>query len=163
KRRPAEKSKPLGIIVVAVKNISVEKVPVRMRLNKKTFSSMDKTEKNRAMHPVVIKRDPKVPIDHLQSVDMVIPHAVVFRQDDLDKVSPNFEFVAEPVNNVRESSHLCNRGTFRRDHYYIHFLPPKNTSNGTVCCLRGITTVPQIQNSPYLQLLFFLCLSDRPL
>src|SRR5271169_5972207 len=58
KGRPAEKSKPLGIILMTVKNSSVEEVPVRMGFDKETFSSMGKTEKNGAMHPSLIKRDP---------------------------------------------------------------------------------------------------------
>jgi hypothetical protein len=58
KGRPAEKSKPLGIIAVTVKNTSIKKVSLRMGLDKKTFSSMDKTEKDGAMHPSLIKRDP---------------------------------------------------------------------------------------------------------
>src|SRR5208283_1543725 len=45
KGRPAEKSKPLGIIIMAVKNTSIKEVFLGMRLNKKTFSSVDETEK----------------------------------------------------------------------------------------------------------------------
>jgi hypothetical protein len=58
KRRSAKKSKPLGIIAVTVKNTSIKEVPLRMGFDKKTFSSMDETEKDGAMHPSFIKRDP---------------------------------------------------------------------------------------------------------
>jgi hypothetical protein len=120
---PAEKSKPLRIIFMPVKNASVKEVPVRMGFNKKTFSSVHETEKDRAVHTSLIKRDPEVVIDHLKSVYLVIPHAVVFRQDDLDIVSPYLEFVAQTVNNVCEAPYFGSRGALRRDHNNIHLLP----------------------------------------
>jgi len=58
KGRPAKKSKPLGIIAVTVKNTSIKEVPLRMGFDKKAFSSMDETEKDGAMYPSLIKRDP---------------------------------------------------------------------------------------------------------
>jgi hypothetical protein len=94
-----------------------------MRFDKKAFSSVDETEKDRAMHPSLIKRDPQVVIGHFQPVDLIIPHAVVFRQNDLDIVSPDIEFVAETVNNICEAPHFGGRGTFRSDHDYVHMLP----------------------------------------
>src|SRR5208337_2929921 len=58
KGRPAEKSKPFRIIVMTVKNTSIEEVLLRMGFDKKTFSSVDETEKYGTMHPPLIKRDP---------------------------------------------------------------------------------------------------------
>src|SRR5208337_3835511 len=120
KGRPAEKSKPLGIIAVTVKNTSIKEVPLRMGFDKKAFSSMDKTEKDGAMHPSLIKRDPQVVIGHPQPVDLVIPHAVIFRKYDLDIVAPDLKFVAETVNNVCQAPHFGGRRAFGSDHHYVH-------------------------------------------
>ena len=117
---PAEKNKPLGVVFMPVKNAPVKKVLLGMGLYEKTFSAVDKPEEDRAVDRVVIKGDPEVIVNLSKAVDVVITHAIVFRQDDLNIIAPYFQFMRKPVYDIGEPSHLGNRRAFRRNHHDEH-------------------------------------------
>jgi hypothetical protein len=112
KGRPAEKYKPLRVIIVTVEPPPVKKMSVRMGLDKKTFAAVDKSEEDGTMHVMLIKRHPEVIIYLLKPVNMVIPHAVVFGKYDFDIMPSYLHLTAEPVDHIRKTSNFGYRCTF---------------------------------------------------
>jgi len=75
---PAEKGEPFGIIVVTIENAAVEKISVGMCIYKEAFTAVDKTEEDRAVDPMVIEGNPQIIVCFLKTINMVIPHTVIF-------------------------------------------------------------------------------------
>jgi hypothetical protein len=69
---------------------SIKEVIARMGLNKETESSVYPTAENRAVNGTVIPRYPQIPISIVESPDLVVPHAIVHGENNLDAVTPNF-------------------------------------------------------------------------
>jgi hypothetical protein len=109
---PAEKCETLRVVVMTVENTAVEKIFLKVSINKKTLPALDKTEKHRAMYFPVIVRDPEVFIYLMQIIDMVIPHTIIFWKDNLYIVPPDLEFTRQSVDNIGKSANLGHRGTF---------------------------------------------------
>ncbi len=109
---PAEKGKAFRIIIITIKDSAVKKVMFRMSIYEKTFTPMDKPEKYGTVNPLVIIWNPQVIVNFLKRVNLVIPHAVVFRKDDLNVVAPDLKFTAESVYHICKSADLGNRCTF---------------------------------------------------
>jgi hypothetical protein len=112
---PAEKGEPFRIIVVAVINAAVEKVPVRMGFNEEAFPAVDKPEEDGTVNLVIIEGDPEIAIHLLETVDVIIAHAVVFGEDDLHRVPPYLKLVGEAVYYICQAAHFCNGCTLRCD------------------------------------------------
>jgi hypothetical protein len=116
----AEKDKPFRVVLLPVKNTPVEKVLIGVGLDEKTFSPVDKPEEDRAVDRTAIEGYPEVVVHPGEAVDVVITHAIVFRQDDLNIIAPYFQFVRKPVYDIGEPSHLGDRRAFRRNHHDEH-------------------------------------------
>lgn len=113
KSGPREKSEPFGIVPVTIVYAALKEPSIGVRIYEKTFPAMNEAEKNGAMHPPVVKRHPQVAIRFLEAVNLVVSHAVVFWEYDLDGVASDFEFVREPVYYIPEASDLCHRSALR--------------------------------------------------
>ncbi len=131
--RPAEKGEPLRVVPVTIVYAPVEEVVVRMRVDEKALSAMDKAEENGAVDPLVVERDMEIAVHLLEPVDLVVTHAVVFRQNDLHGVSSQLELMAQPVDDIAEAANLGSRGAFRCDHddvhYQVLFMGPGNSDS----------------------------------
>ena len=79
---------------------AVKKVFLEMGIYEETLPAVDKTEKDRAVDPSVIIRDPEIVVYLLQSIDMVIPHTVIFWKDNLHIVPPDLEFTSQSIDNI---------------------------------------------------------------
>ncbi len=95
-----------------------------MGVYEEAFSAVDKTEEHGTIHLVIIKGDPEIVIDFPETVDVVVAHAVVLGEDDLDRVSPYLDLMGQSVYHIRKSAHLCNRCTLGCDGYDEHMVAP---------------------------------------
>ncbi len=121
-RCPAEKSKPLVIIALAVKHPALKEIMVGVGFYEKAFAAMDESEINAAMHRIVIPGHPQIFEGQPQIVNLVVAQAIVLRQDDLHRVAANFQLAAQAENDVAQAADLGDRRALRRQHYYIHAL-----------------------------------------
>ena len=62
-----------------------------MGLDKETFSVVNKTKPYGAMDMAAVPGNPKIIKCFTKSPNMVIPHAIIFRQDNFDAVTPHFK------------------------------------------------------------------------
>src|ERR1019366_9020227 len=90
----AKESEPLVVIHLPVERAAVEEVMVGMRLDEKALAAMHEAEIDAAMHGVIVPRHPQVFERELQVEDLVMPQAIVFGQDDLDRVAANLQLPA---------------------------------------------------------------------
>jgi nucleotide-binding universal stress UspA family protein len=100
--------------------------------------------------PLIVKGNVEVAVGLLEPVDLVITHAVVFRQDDLDVVAAQFELVAEPEYHIAESAHFCYRGAFGRYHDDEHFSSFRRASSafGATHDANGLTCRQEMSFRP---------------
>jgi hypothetical protein len=119
-RCSGEKSEPFGIIAVAVKAAAVEKVLLKMGINEKTPAAVDKAEENRAVDHTAVIGNPEIIKYLLKRVYVVITHAVILGEYDLNVIPPYFEFTAESVYNIAEAAYFGHGRAFRRNHDNIH-------------------------------------------
>ena len=70
-----------------------------------------------------------------QTPDAVVPHAVVFRQDDFDAIAAKLELAAEPEHDVAKTADLYDRGAFRGHHDYVHRLTIIAKGLSNLCCM----------------------------
>ena len=108
----AEKGETLRIIVISIKIAAIEKILLRMRLNKKTFQAIDKTKIDIAMNMLIIEGNPKATVCFLQPPDPVKAHTVVERKYNLYSIASHFKFTGKALNNVSQSTNLSDRRTF---------------------------------------------------
>src|SRR6516225_7275327 len=83
----AKKGESLPVVVVAIKYAAVEKVPIEVRLDKEAFQAIHPPEINVAMNPVLIIGNPQVAMGLGQARDAVVPHTVVFGENDLNRIA----------------------------------------------------------------------------
>jgi hypothetical protein len=93
-RGPAEECEPLVVIHLPVKRAAIEEVVMGMRLNEEALAAMHEAEIDTAMHGVFVPRNPQVFEREPQVEDLVMPQAIVFGQDDLDRIPANLQFPA---------------------------------------------------------------------
>ena len=99
----------------AIEGSAVEKIVLGVRLNKVALTPMNEPKPDGAGNRTAVPRDPEFFPNFVKSPDLVVPHAVVFRQNDLNIIATNLEFAAEPEYDVGETSNLRYRSQFRRD------------------------------------------------
>src|SRR5258708_25136627 len=110
-----------------VKYAAIEKNLIRMRLDKKTFAAMDEPEVNAAMHCAVIPRHPQILIGDLEAVNLIVPQAIVLRQNDFDGIATRLQLAAQTIHDISETADFGDRRALRRYHDYVHF-PALNLS-----------------------------------
>jgi hypothetical protein len=113
----------LGVVAVPVQAPPAEDIRCRMRLNEKAFPPVRVAEPDGAAHRAAVPRHPQITVAGLQAPNAVVPHAGVLRQDDLDRVSPEFQFAAEARHRIAEPACLGHRGALRGHHHDIHNSP----------------------------------------
>ena len=86
-RRLGEEGEADVLVGKAVVGAAVEVVVARMRLDEEALATVYKPEMHRAVDLAVGPRHPKVLVGDLQSPDLVVAHAIVFRQDDLHRLA----------------------------------------------------------------------------
>ena len=118
--RPAEKGKPLPVIIVSVKFTSVEEVVIGVRFYEKTLQTIDKAEIDIAMKMLIVERDPQITVCLLKSPDAVKTHAVVKWQNNLYSVAPHLKLPTQALNNVSQSTDLGYRSTLWGNHHDKH-------------------------------------------
>jgi len=101
-RRPAEEGKAHRVVVETVKRTTVEKIVLRVGLDEKALAPVDKAEPHGAGHGRAVPRHPEIFIDFMQAPDLVVPHAIVLGQNDLDRVPTDLDLTAQPVDHIGE-------------------------------------------------------------
>src|SRR5205823_5577257 len=106
--------------MMSVKDAAVEKIMLRMRIDKKASQALYKPEMDFAPDPPVVIWHPKIIVDFAESEDTVVSQAIVFWQDNLYMVSPNGQLVAESLDYVPQATNFGNRSTFGAGHHNVH-------------------------------------------
>src|SRR5262249_2761254 len=119
-RGPREKSKPLDVIMMPIKDAPVEKVMIRMWIDEKTFQPFHESKVYVAMDPLVVVWHPKITVRFRETPDTVVAHAIIFGQDDFDWIAANAKFPGQALHNIAEAADFCRRCAFGRDHYNEH-------------------------------------------
>jgi hypothetical protein len=119
-RGPAEESESFNIIMMSIKDPAIEKVVVRMRIDEKTFQPFHEPEVNIAMNPLIVVWHPKIAVAFGQTPDAVVTHAIIFGENDLDRVTTNAKFSGQALDNIAEPADFCRRSAFGCDHYDEH-------------------------------------------
>ncbi len=119
-RGAGEESEPLDIVMVAVKNAAIEEIVMRMGIDEETFESLHEAEINVAMNPLVMVRNRKITVGFGEAPDAIVTHAIVFRQDDLDRIAANAEFAGKTLNDIGQPADFCRRSALGCDHYDEH-------------------------------------------
>ena len=105
---------------MAVEDAAIEKVVVRVRINEKTFQPFHESEVDVAMNPLVMVWDQEVAIRFCEAPDAVVAHAIIFGEDDLDRIAANAKFTREALHDVPEAAHFGGGSAFGCDHYDEH-------------------------------------------
>ena len=115
-RRTAKESESFNVVIVPVKNPPIEKIVVRMRVDKKAFEALHEPEVNVAVNPLAVVRHPKIAVGFGQVPDAIVPHVVVFREDDLNRIAANVKFSGKVLNDVTELADFCGGSAFGGNH-----------------------------------------------
>src|SRR5437016_13584210 len=91
-RRAAKEGESFAVVMVAVKNATVEEISIQMWLNEETFQAVHPTKVHVAMDPVLVIGNPQIAVAFYQAPDPVITHAVVLGENDLHRVTANLQF-----------------------------------------------------------------------
>jgi hypothetical protein len=94
-----------------------------MRLDEETLAAVHEAEPDRAMDGAVVPRDPQVLHGDLQAPDVVVAHAVVLRQDDLDLIAADLQLPAQTEHHVRQPANFSHGCAFSSNLNDIHKLP----------------------------------------
>ena len=86
-RRLGEEGEAHVLIEKAVVGATAEEVVARMRVDEEALATVHMAEIHSAMDMVIEPRHPQVLVGDVQSPDLIVAHAIVFRQDDLDRVA----------------------------------------------------------------------------
>jgi len=115
-----EESESFDIVMMAVKNTAIEKIVVGVRIDEETSQAFHEPEVNVAMNPLVVVGDPKIAVGFGQTPDAVVAHAIIFGQDDFDRVATNAKFSGQALDDVTEAADFRGGSAFGRDHYDEH-------------------------------------------
>ena len=118
--RLGKEGHPHMFVGITIVGAALEKIILRVRIDKIAFPAMHKAEPDRARNSAAVPGYPQVVIGWLQPPDVVIPHAVILGQNDLDGVAANLQFSAQAKNHICQTTDFGNRGTFRCHHHDIH-------------------------------------------
>ncbi len=119
-RRLAEEREALRVVPEAVVGAAVEVALRRVRLDEEALAAVHEPEPDSARDRPAIPRHPQVVIDDMQVPDLVVAHAVVLRQDDLDRVAADLQFAAQAEHHVRQTADLGHWRALGGDHDDIH-------------------------------------------
>src|SRR6266571_1183709 len=114
---PAKKGESERIIVVSVNGSAVEEVVAGMRLDEKAFAPVHEAEPDRSGDAAVVPRNPQVFVGLGQPKNLVVTHAVILGQKDLQCVAAQFQRPAQSVHHVGQTAHFGYRRQFWRDHH----------------------------------------------
>jgi hypothetical protein len=103
---PAKESESQVIVGLTVESSAIEKICRGMGLDEEAFAAMNETEINCAMNRLLVPRHPEVLIRNAQIVNLIVPQAVVFRQDDFDGVPADLQLAAQAKDHVPQSSNF---------------------------------------------------------
>ncbi|OQB89622.1 MAG: hypothetical protein BWX86_02415 [Verrucomicrobia bacterium ADurb.Bin122] len=116
----AEEGETLVVVVVPVVNAPVEEILLRVRLDEEALPSMHEAEVHGAMHGALVPRHPQILHRDLQTVDFLVAHAVVLREDDLDRITADLELATQAENHIAQPAYLGDRCAFWGNHYNVH-------------------------------------------
>jgi len=119
-RRLGEEGEPHVLVREAVVRAPLEEVIVGVRLNEEALAAVHEAKPDGAPDAVVEPRDPEVLVAHLQAPDVVVPHAVVLREDDLHRVPADLQLAAQAEDHVAEAPDLGDRRALGGDHDDVH-------------------------------------------
>ena len=105
---------------MSIKNSSVEKIMIGMRVDEEALQPFHEPEVDIAVDPAIVVWHPKIAVHLMEPEDPVVAHAIVLWQDDLDMISPDRQLVGESLDHVAQTTHLGHRCTFRAGHHNIH-------------------------------------------
>ena len=117
---PAEKGESQDVIVVAVNTPAIKEVIPRLRVDEKTLAPVHEAEPDGRVDSAVVPGNPQVLIRLGQSPYLVVTHAVVLGQDDLDCIAAQFQLPAQSKNHIGKTAHFGHRRQFRRNHHDKH-------------------------------------------
>jgi hypothetical protein len=86
----AKEGKPHIVVVATVITAPIEEIILRVGFNKETEPTVYPTAIDRTVNCTAIPGHPQITIGIVESPNMVIPHTVVLRQNNLDAVTPIF-------------------------------------------------------------------------
>src|SRR5712691_5353803 len=85
---PAEEGEPQQVIIVPINAATVEKIVRRMGVDEKTFRAMNVSKPNGRVNCAIKPGHAQMLVGAAQAPDLIVTHAIVFRQDDFDRVAP---------------------------------------------------------------------------
>src|SRR5579883_2773494 len=91
-----------------------------MRVDEVAAPAVDESEPHGAMNGTAVPGHPQVLVGDGEPVDLVVAHAVVLRQNDVDGIVPPLELAAEAKDHFAEAAGLGDRGTLGGHHHDIH-------------------------------------------
>jgi hypothetical protein len=109
---------------MTIVNTAVKKIIMRMGFDKETPSPMYEAEEDRAVYPLIMKRDPEVMKCLLKPVNMVISHAVILGEYDLDGIPPDLKLTAESEDHISKTTNFGHRSTLCCNHDDKHVVIP---------------------------------------
>jgi hypothetical protein len=101
---------------MTIEGTPVKIILIEMGVYEETFPSMDHSEKYRAMNPLVIPGNPEGISYLMKTPDMVVTHAIIFRQYNFYRISPNLHFTADTIYHIGKASDLGDRCNLRCNH-----------------------------------------------
>jgi len=119
-RRLAEKREPAHIVREAIKMAAIEEIVLGMGLDEEAFAAVNEAEPHRAMNSAVVPGHPQIFHADLQSPDLVVAHAIVFRQDDVNLVAADFQLPAQAEDHIAQSANFRYGGAFGGNLYDVH-------------------------------------------
>jgi hypothetical protein len=106
---------------VAVKKVAIKKILVRVRLDEKAFTPMHETEINAAVDCAVVPWHPEILVSNLETVNLVVPQAIILREYNLHRMTARFQLAAQAIYNISETADFGNRRALRCYHHDVHF------------------------------------------
>ena len=122
-RRLAKEGEAQRIVVKPVERPAIEEVVLGMGFDEEALTPMDEPEPDGTEDLLIVPRDPELFPDLVKAPDLVVPHAVVFGQDDLDRATADFQLAAQPKKNISKPPDLRHGSQFRRNHCNEHAGP----------------------------------------
>jgi len=89
-------------------------------INKIAATAANTTKPNRAVDEALVPGDPQVLVCNGHPFDLIVVQAVVFGQDDFNRVPAQVELSTQPENDFSKPSGLCDWGTLAGDHNDVH-------------------------------------------
>jgi hypothetical protein len=85
---------------MSIKCPPVEEVLKRMGFDEETLQTLHKTKEYIAMKVLVMVRNPEITVRLLETPNPIVPHAIVFRQNNLYSIPPCIKLTGKPLNHI---------------------------------------------------------------